>query len=259
MRRSDTRIGHRILGVVLGVGLLLTGALIAMPATWVLPSASQAVPMRAVATTGSIWRGQTYVAVGQAGYERTLPDPFRWSTHFTPLPVITISHPWLDGPVTVRPHMTGVVVSGQSIELPAELLSTIHAALASTRPGGDIRITWPAQHFGAGERPAGTLLGQIEWRNAQVALTPVAPLGSYRADISTQADRSLAILLATTQGPLFAQGSGWISGVKPAQFNLMMEVDPTAPVSVRQALQSFMAAIGASGSTGSGQTRLRLQ
>lgn len=248
------------LGIHAGFWLALAfiSALAALPATWVLDQNTQRLPFHPVATRGTIWHGQTLVAIGQPGYERTLPDPVRWQTSLTPLPEVTVTHPWLAGPVIITLGLQGLHISAQTIELPAPLLTTVNAVLASANPGGEIQIKWPAQSFGPGQRLAGTSVAQIEWQDASVGLTSVAPLGSYRADVSTQQDGTMAVILTTIHGPLVARGSGSFSAEQRLLMNLTLEADPAAPAAIRDDLQTFMSTFGA-GASGQGQTRLRLQ
>lgn len=241
------------------LALALISAFWALPATWILDQNDQALPVRPVATSGTIWRGQTLVAIGQPGYARTLPDPVHWQTSLTPLPEVTITHPWLAGPVLITLGLQGLHVSAQTLELPAQLLTTVNAMLASAGPAGEIRLKWPAQSLGPWQRPDGTAVGQLEWHDARVNLTSVAPLGSYRAEVSTQGNGIMAFILTTLQGPLVAQGSGTISAQQRLLMNLTLEADPAASATVQDALQTFLSTFGESGASGYGQTRVRVQ
>jgi general secretion pathway protein N len=79
---------------------------------------------------------------------------------------------------------------------------------------------------------------QIEWREAQSALSPVAPLGSYRLQIAGAGDTA-RIQLDTLRGPLRLQGSGTVKGGR-ISFKGVASADPQ----MRPALIGLISVLG---------------
>jgi len=94
-----------------------------------------------------------------------------------------------------------------NIRLPADLIEAAGAPFNTLRPGGDLRMSWDtlSAHFGAAQGLDGTLT--LDWSDARSALSPVAPLGSYRLT-AHGAGAQIGFELATIKGPLLLSGNG---------------------------------------------------
>lgn len=89
----------------------------------------------------------------------------------------------------------------------AAILAALHPLAAAWQPSGPI-IAEAAYLEWDGRNASGT--ATIEWREAALALSPVRPLGSWRATAVAQAV-SAKVILETTEGPLRLAGGGTLS------------------------------------------------
>ena len=87
-------------------------------------------------------------------------------------------------------------------------LAATGAPFNTLRPGGVLELRWTD-----GELTRGAFDGELEvdWRDAQSALSPVVPLGSYRLRVAGRAGPA-SVELETLAGPLEMRGSGKIEG-----------------------------------------------
>jgi general secretion pathway protein N len=126
------------------------------------------------------------------------------------------------------------VKAGQS-ELPAALLVALGTPFNTIRPGGALGVRWTDMEIRDGALAGGL---QIEWREAQSALSPVAPLGSYRLQIAGAGDTA-RVQLDTLRGPLRLQGSGTVKGGR-ISFKGVASADPQ----MRPALIGLISVLG---------------
>lgn len=232
--------------VLVAIGLLLlaiAAAIAVLPARWLMLALPGHWPVAIVDAHGTVWNGTATLALGPERHRRTLPDPLQWDWSFTYGPRMEVSHPWLGGSVTLVPGWTGIGISAQTLQLPAQALTTLDARIASINPGGRLSLSWPATHIGRHSRPAGTRLLDAEWREAVSALSPVRPLGNYTLSVKQSAGGGADIALATRQGPLVLEGSGLLDGTG-LQFKGTAQADPATSADVEAALQDVLAALG---------------
>jgi general secretion pathway protein N len=90
------------------------------------------------------------------------------------------------------------------------------------------------------ELKGGALAGdlQIDWREAQSALSTVAPLGSYRLQVTGAGDTA-RLQLDTLRGPLHLQGSGTVKAGR-VSFKGRASADPD----MRPALIGLIGVLG---------------
>jgi general secretion pathway protein N len=93
------------------------------------------------------------------------------------------------------------VQSGEA-RVPAAVLAALGAPFNTIRPGGTLRARWELLRF---ERDAFDGDVQIDWEDAQSALSPVAPLGRFRVTALGHGMRGEA-KLTTLEGPLLLEG-----------------------------------------------------
>ncbi|NYT23198.1 type II secretion system protein N [Alcaligenaceae bacterium] len=233
--------------VLFSIGLLLLAvgaALAVLPARWLMPLIPGHWPMAIVDAHGTVWSGSATLAIGPERHRRTLPDPLRWHWSFTHGPRMEIAHPWLGGKLTLVPSWAGIGISAQTLQLPAQALTTLDARIAAIGPGGRLSISWPATHIGRHSRPQGARLLDAEWREAVSALSPVRPLGSYALALRQGAGGGADLTLATRQGPLALEGSGALDGAGRLQFKGTARADPAAGPDVQAALRDVLTALG---------------
>ena len=115
------------------------------------------------------------------------------------------------------------------------MLSALGVPFNTVRPGGVLAVNWSdveiREHGLAGEV-------RIDWRDAQSALSPVAPLGSYRLEIAGQGGAA-RLRLDTLSGPLRLQGSGTLKGGR-VSFKGLASAEPD----MRPALSGLIGLLG---------------
>lgn len=249
---------------LLQAGLLITAAcataLCVLPARWVMAWIPDSSPVVITDASGSLWSARATLAVGTAALRRTLPDPVQWQLRFAGWPHLELRHPWLRGPLNLSLSWRGVQVSGQSLQLPATVLTTAHALLNTLDPGGTVQVEWPALTLGWGALPQGgdARVLTIHWRNASSALSSVKPFGDYTLMVRRASGRALDLTLKTDQGPLMLAGHGTLPRPGRAQFDGEAWADPSAPAGTRAALQGVLRALGPDKGP-QGRTRLRIR
>jgi general secretion pathway protein N len=127
-----------------------------------------------------------------------------------------------------------VLKAGQS-ELPAALLVVLGTPFNTVKPGGALGVNWTDIEIKDGALAGGL---QIDWRDAQSALSSVAPLGSYRLQITGVGDTA-RMQLDTLRGPLRLQGSGTVKGGR-VSFKGVASADPQ----MRPALIGLIGVLG---------------
>jgi general secretion pathway protein N len=195
-----------------------------------------------------MWEASATLAVGVGDLRRTLAEPLRWRLAFDGGPHLVLSHAWLRGPLKLAPGWRGVHVSAQSLQLPASVLTTLHALFNTLDPGGVLLLDWPA--FVLGGRTVAsdhnTPLLRAQWRDASSSLARVRPMGDYVMELNRRADDELVLSLATLRGPLVMEGAGLLERSGGARFDGEAWVDESAGGDTRAALESLLNAMGPS-------------
>ncbi|PLC51846.1 general secretion pathway protein GspN [Pollutimonas subterranea] len=232
------------LALLLAIGC--TAALWALPARWVMAWIPESSPVRVTDASGTLWKASATMAVGVGGLQRTLPDPLQWRLSVEGGPHLILTHAWLRGPLTLALSWRGLRMSAQSLQLPASALTTVHGMFNTLDPGGELFINWPELFFGknaVASKDNGPLLS-AQWRNASSSLTRIRPLGEYTLILSQAAGNSIALALATNQGPWMMEGTGILSQAGRAQFDGKAWVHESASGDTHAALQGLLDAIG---------------
>lgn len=224
--------------------LAFCAALAVLPARWAMAVLPQNWPLAVVDASGTVWSGNAIIGVGTPERRRSLPEPLRWDVSFSGGPNLTLSHPWLGGPLILRPGWLGVGVSGQTLQLPASALGALDARVEAIGPGGELSFKWPASVIGPTHRPTGTLLLEATWHNSMSALTPIRPLGDYVLGLKQAEHGRIDLVLSTDQGPLILNGIGVLDARKGFQFNGTAQTDPAARDDIHVALSDVLAALG---------------
>lgn len=234
---------HRLLLGVLALMLVAAGAIAVLPARWLIMMIPAHWPLAIVDASGTVWSGSAAVAVGPPHSRRRLPDPLRWHWSFGHGPRMTLSHPWLSGPLLIAFSPHGVTLSAQALTLPAQALATLDARIAAVGPEGHLILKWPATRVMPPPARNGVTLLQAEWQEAAAALAPVRPLGNYTLQL-TQATHGTDLALATLDGPLLLEGTGSLSPRTGLQFKGTAQADPAANAATHSALQDILNALG---------------
>jgi len=204
-------------------GLLLAAALagaltvaLRAPAAWVgdwLESRSQ---LRLLDPRGTIWRGSAMLALSDGRQLTPIPGRLSWEIELAALAVGRISarvtHSALGESLAVSLAPGKVMIGAGNARLPAATLGALGMPFTTLRPGGVLEVRWSDVVVPGGAR-FGELQGelQIDWREAQSALSSVAPLGHYRLRVSGATDVA-ELRLDTLSGPLRLQGGGTLKG-----------------------------------------------
>lgn len=198
-----------------GVGLALAAVVAAAltvaaraPAAWVGDWLQSQGRLRLIDARGTVWGGSALLGVSDGRQVTLIPGRLSWDIGMAAIVSgrvqADITHPALAGPLAVSLAANSVAVKAGRAELPAAILAALGTPFNTVRPGGDLGLRWTDLEIRGGVL-AGNL--QVDWREAQSALSTVAPLGSYRLQITGAADAT-RVQLDTLRGPLRLQGSG---------------------------------------------------
>lgn len=195
---------------LLGIAALLAAALTVIalaPAAWLGDWLEANTRVRLLDARGTVWNGSALLGVSDGRQTMLLPGRLSWRLRPANLGV-ELTHPAFTAPVTLSPRVGAVAVKAGQAELPAATLTALGAPFNTLRPGGVLAVTWTDAEVARG-LAKGSL--QIEWRDAQSALSTVVPLGTYRVRLSGETGR---LDLETLRGPLLLRGSGTVKGAR---------------------------------------------
>jgi len=199
------------LGLAAVVAAVLTVAARA-PAAWVGDWLQSQGRLRLIDARGTVWSGSAMLGLSDGRQVMLVPGRVTWKIGLAAIGTgrVTsdIAHPSLTAPLRVTVAAQSVALTAGQAELPAALLEALGTPFNTVRPGGALAVRWTDLEFKGGVL-AGDL--QIDWREAQTALSTVAPLGSYRLQITGAGDTA-RVQLETLRGPLRLQGSGTVKG-----------------------------------------------
>jgi general secretion pathway protein N len=201
------------LGIVLAA--VVAAALIVVvraPAAWVGDWLQSQGRLRLIDARGTVWSGSAMLGLSDGRQVMLIPGRVTWKIGLavigTGRVTADIAHPALTAPLGLTVAAQTVALKAGQAELPAALLVALGTPFNTVRPGGALAVRWTDLEFKSGAL-AGEL--QIDWREAQSALSTVAPLGSYRLQITGAGDTA-RVQLNTLRGPLRLQGSGSVKG-----------------------------------------------
>lgn len=229
-----------------GMGLALAAVLAATltaavraPAAWVGDWLQSQGRLRLIDARGTVWRGSAMLGLSDGRQVMLVPGRLSWEIGLAAIAsgrvTADVSHPALAAPLAVSLAAKSIAMKAGQVELPAALLAALGAPFNTVRPGGVIGLRWTDLEIKGGVL-AGNL--QIDWREAQSALSTVAPLGSYRLQITGAGDTA-RLQLDTLRGPLRLQGSGTLKGGR-VSFKGLASADPD----MRPALIGLISLLG---------------
>jgi general secretion pathway protein N len=231
-------------GVVLALAAVLAAALTAAvraPAAWVGDWLQAQGRLRLVDARGTVWSGSAMLGLSDGRQVTLLPGRLSWKIGFSAIAsgrvTADVSHPALAAPLAVSVSLAAksIALKAGQAELPAALLAALGAPFNTLRPGGALGLRWTDVELTGGVL-AGNL--QIDWSEAQSALSTVAPLGSYRLQVTGAGDTA-RLQLDTLRGPLRLQGSGTVKGGR-VSFKGLASADPE----MRPALIGLISVLG---------------
>jgi len=238
MRLSAMRYGAGLaLAAVLAAALT---AAVRAPAAWVGDWLQEQGRVRLIDARGTVWSGSAMLGLSDGRQVMLIPGRLSWKIGLAAMAsgrvTADVSHPALAAPLAVSLAAKSIALKAGQAELPAALLAALGAPFNTVRPGGALGLRWTDVELKGGV-PAGNL--QIDWREAQSALSTVAPLGSYRLQV-TGAGATARLQLDTVHGPLRLQGSGTVTGGR-VSFKGVASADPD----MRPALIGLISVLGA--------------
>ena len=221
------------------VVVLAAAATIAVraPAAWLGDWLASRSNLRLIDARGTIWSGSALVGVSNGRETTLVPGRLEWRVErlTTNALVGRLAHPWLTAPLDVSLGAHGIALAKGRARVPAAVLAAAGAPFNTLRPGGVLDVAWTdAALRGAALR--GEV--QIEWRDAQSALSTVVPLGSYRLRIAGDGN-SPTLDLQTLSGPLQLRGTGKMSG-SHVKFSGVASAEPA----MRPALDGLLGLLG---------------
>jgi general secretion pathway protein N len=198
--------------------LLLLGAaaygaflLATLPAAVVAPRVAAATAGRVTLqdAAGTAWNGSARVAISGRGFAATL-DEVRW--RFQPARLLSGRLAFaldarlggLRGEAEVSRSPMAWRADGLRAMGDASAIATLVPLAAAWSPAGEILLEAPQVEWD-GERATGA--ATLEWRDAASSLSPVRPLGTWRAQAAAEG-ASVKLSLATVKGPLRLAGNG---------------------------------------------------
>lgn len=232
--------------LIWGLVLILVAcaaALAVLPARWLMAVVPEQSPVIIADAHGTLWRGSATLAVGTPGNRRALPDPVNWSFQWSGGPRLVAKHAWMRNDLVLSPSWRGLRLSGQTLQLPAQALVSLHAMFNTLDPGGELLISWPERVFGLGGPERGDRLLEVQWRLASAGLSRVRPLGTYQLAVTQGEGGQVDLVLSTREGPLMMSARGKASA-KGMQLDGVAEVDSAASGDTRAGLQNLLNALG---------------
>lgn len=223
-----------------GLAVAATAAVAVMPARWLLALSADHAVIKLADAAGTVWQGSAWLAFGPPGAQRLLTQPVQWSWQWQPLS-LRITHPWLGGPLLLRPGWNSVGINAQSLRFPADVLANLGAPWNTLAPQGQIEARWQAFTLG-GVPPVGPL-AELRWRDASSALAAIAPIGSYVVRVNGDGKSGANLTLATERGLIALTGQGsWTS--PKLRFEGQARFSPTATEVERSALNGVLGVLG---------------
>jgi general secretion pathway protein N len=236
----------RLSGMRYGAGLALVAVLAAAmtaavraPAVWVGDWLQSQGRLRLIDARGTVWNGSAMLGLSDGRQVMLVPGRLSWKIGLAALVsgrvTADVAHPAFAAPLMVSLAARSIALKAGEAELPAALLVALGTPFNTVRPGGALGVRWTDVELTGGVF-AGNL--QIDWREAQSALSTVAPLGSYRLQVTGAGDTA-RLQLDTLRGPLRLQGSGTVKGGR-VSFKGQASADPE----MRPALIGLISVLG---------------
>jgi len=210
------------LAVLLVLTALATVALRA-PAAWLGDWMETHGKFRLLDARGTVWHGSALLGISDGRETTLVPGRVEWTVDALAPQRIAgrVSHPWLAAPLALSVGTGAVEIARGSARLPAGVLAGAGAPFNTLRPGGLLEVSWTDSRV-RGAALTGEV--QVDWRDAQSALSTVIPLGTYRVRLKGTGGAP-TIDLATRAGPLQMQGKGTMEGSR-IHFNGIATAEP---------------------------------
>lgn len=206
-----------LLWALAGVLTIALTVAVFFPAAWLAPVVEAQTGGRLTLgdAQGTVWKGSAFIGGAPGGNDPVTPLlPGRFAWELSPLVLLGRVHAELRNPdalsqpVTITGSWWNWLVSSARIALPAQRLAGLGAPLNTIAPSGAMELNWtPLQLTRRGNVVdlQGTMV--LEMKDIASRLSPVAPLGSYRARFDWSGQQA-NMSLSTINGPMLLSGNG---------------------------------------------------
>ena len=203
---------RRVLSAMLAIVAVVITAACFAPAAWLGDFVAGHSRLRLVYPSGTLWNGSAVLGVSDGRSTRMLPGRVGWSIRWKDLVYgrmgLAIEHGTIEDAIKVSYDGRTIHLGSGRVLWPAAMLEILGAPFNTISPGGLLRIRWGESRL-SGEGFYGTV--QVDWDNAQSALSPVVPLGDFRVALTANGGDGEARLM-TLRGPLLLEGRGQMQG-----------------------------------------------
>jgi general secretion pathway protein N len=220
MKRVLSSVGVALLLTVVMLGTIAVRA----PAAWLGDWLQAHTKVRLLDARGTVWHGSALVGISDGRETTLVPGRIEWNVDdIGPRRLAArVSHPWLTMPLAISVDGNGMQVKQGNARLPAGVLAGAGAPFNTLRPGGVLELAWTDTEI-RGTSLKGEV--QVDWRDAQSALSTVVPLGTYR--LTVRGTGGVPVIdLRTLAGPLQMQGKGTVEGSR-IRFNGIATAEPS--------------------------------
>lgn len=178
------------------------------PAAWLGQFVERNSRLRLVYPSGTLWNGSAILGISDGRVTRVLPGRVAWRVQWKELMRgrmgLAIQHGSANESIRVSYDGRIIQLGAGRVSWPAAMLEILGAPFNTVSPGGLLQIRWGDSQV-SGDGFDGSV--QVDWSNAQSALSPVVPLGDFRVVVTAQAGQG-ELRLTTLSGPLLLEGQG---------------------------------------------------
>jgi general secretion pathway protein N len=215
----------RLWGVLLAVLAVIVTVAWFAPATWLGNVVAEHSRFRLVYPSGTLWSGSAVLGISDGKTTRVLPGRIAWRVRWKEAIYgrlgLAIEHGTVEQAIRVSYDGRMIQLGAGKALWPAAMLEVLGAPFNTISPGGQLRIRWGASQLSDAGFD-GTV--QVDWDDAQSALSPVAPLGDFRVVVNAAGGQGNA-RLTTLRGPLLLEGEGSMQGGQ-FQFSGTADAEP---------------------------------
>ena len=196
------------------------------PAAWLSDIVAARSRVRLIYPSGTLWDGSAILAIYDGRTARALPGRLAWKVRWWELVrgqlVLIINHPSLEEAIRIGYDGRAVYLGRGRALWPAAMLEILGAPFNTISPGGLLLVRWDDLRLTKAGFRGGI---QVDWSNAQSALSPVVPLGDFRVVLDL-AEGEGSAKLVTLKGPLLLNGEGRMEKGH-VQFSGTADAEPT--------------------------------
>jgi general secretion pathway protein N len=231
--------------IIIGAILFLLFFLTALPA-WLIPWALKKYQYNQIvinSTEGSFWNGkatgQLDILIPNSPTYKLALNQISWS--WQPSRLFAGELAWkvllenksakFNGVIGTR--FTSLNIRAAQIEASAQMITDIFPAAALLKPQGKLNLT--TDDFAIGNNYFSGK-AQLGWRGAEVVMSPVKPLGEYRALINASGSAA-DMQLSTLSGALKLNGKGNWTVKDGARFSGTAQAEPAQAANIDPLLQ----------------------